>query len=137
MGRNDRDYVLGGMGLYMKWERWKMAAVIFFFLGCGLWYSKSYYNGTLDMGTPAEPAAAIALSEQEAEEKRDEGIWTVNINTAKKEELMLLEGIGEKMADKIIAYRKEYHGFSVPEDIMKVSGIKEKTFEKIKEHIEV
>ena len=121
----------------MKWERWRMATVLLFFLGCGLWYSKMYDSGTLDMGTPAAPAAVFSLSEEDAEGKRAKGTWVVNINTAEKEELMLLRGIGEKTADKIIAYRKEHNGFSAPEDIMKVSGIKEKIFEKIKKNIEV
>ena len=58
----------------------------------------------------------------------------VNINTAPKSELMLLENIGSKKADDIIAYRK-LKPFEKPEDLMNVSGIGKKTYEKIKDFI--
>lgn len=59
----------------------------------------------------------------------------VNINTASKEELMTLPGIGESRAESIIAYREQNGGFKVIEDIMKVSGIKDAAFSKIKNYI--
>lgn len=61
----------------------------------------------------------------------------VNLNTAGKEELMTLTGIGESKAEAIIAYREEYGGFAAKEDILNVQGIKEGTYEKIKEDIVV
>lgn len=61
----------------------------------------------------------------------------VNINTATKEQLMTLSGIGESRAEAIIAYRDKSGGFKTIEDIMKVSGIKEAAFQKIKEDITV
>ena len=61
----------------------------------------------------------------------------VNINTATKEELTALSGIGAGCADRIIAYRNEKGPFKSIEDIMKVSGIKEKLFSKIKDQITV
>ncbi len=59
----------------------------------------------------------------------------VNINTANKEQLMTLQGIGETRADSIITYRDTVGAFNTIEDIMKVSGIKEAAFAKIKEDI--
>lgn len=59
----------------------------------------------------------------------------ININTATKESLMTLPGIGESRAESIIAYREQNGYFSSVEDIMKVSGIKEAAFEKIKDYI--
>lgn len=59
----------------------------------------------------------------------------ININTASKTELMNLPGIGESRAESIIAYREENGGFKAIEDIMKVSGIKDAAFNKIKEYI--
>ena len=61
----------------------------------------------------------------------------VNLNTATKEQLMTLSGIGEARAEAILAYRREAGGFKTVEDIMKVSGIKEAAFQKIKEDITV
>ena len=61
----------------------------------------------------------------------------VNINTASREQLMTLSGIGEARAEAIIAYRREAGPFLVIEDIMKVPGIKEAAFQKIKDDITV
>jgi competence protein ComEA len=60
----------------------------------------------------------------------------VNINTATKEELMTVTGIGESKAIAIIDYRKN-NKFNSIEDIMNVSGIGESLFAKIKEYITV
>ena len=61
----------------------------------------------------------------------------ININTATAAELKTLPGIGEGIAGRIIRYREENGSFSRIEDIMKVSGIKDKLFSKIKDHITV
>ncbi len=61
----------------------------------------------------------------------------VNINTAGREQLMTLNGIGSARADAIIAYRQENGAFAKIEDIMKVSGIKEAAFARIKDYIAV
>ncbi|MCI8889209.1 MAG: hypothetical protein HFG70_14165 [Hungatella sp.] len=61
----------------------------------------------------------------------------VNLNTATKEELMTLRGIGEARAEDIIRYREEQGGFGAIEEIMNVSGIKEAAFQKIKDSITV
>lgn len=60
----------------------------------------------------------------------------ININTASKDELCKLNGIGESKAKLIIEYR-EKKKFTKIEDITKVSGIGKKTFEKIKNDITV
>lgn len=61
----------------------------------------------------------------------------ININTATQEELTSLTGIGESKAKSIIKYREENGNFKSIEDIMKVSGISENLFAKIKENITV
>lgn len=61
----------------------------------------------------------------------------VNINTATKEELQTLSGVGESKAEAIIKYREEKGPFEKIEDIKNVSGIGESAFEKIKENITV
>jgi competence protein ComEA len=53
----------------------------------------------------------------------------ININTASREELMNLKGVGAVYADRIIEHRKERGPFQKPEDIMKVKGIGERTWE--------
>lgn len=61
----------------------------------------------------------------------------VNINTASEAELCTIPGIGPGRAKNIIAYREENGKFGTIDDIMKVSGIKDKFFSKIKDHITV
>lgn len=64
-------------------------------------------------------------------------VAAVNINTATKEELEALNGIGPVKAQAIIDYRKQNGAFKSAEDIMKVRGIKEGEFGKIKGDISV
>ena len=59
----------------------------------------------------------------------------VNINTASVSELCTLNGIGEKRANDIIEYRETFGYFKNIEDIMKVKGIKQGIFSKIKDKI--
>lgn len=60
----------------------------------------------------------------------------ININTASKEELMKLSGIGEGKAKQIIEYRNN-NPFNSIEDIKNVKGIGDSLYEKIKNNIEV
>lgn len=61
----------------------------------------------------------------------------ININEASVNELVRLSGIGEVKAAAIVEYRRTNGSFSAIEDIMKVKGIGEKTFEKIRDQISV
>ena len=59
----------------------------------------------------------------------------VNINTASAEELQLLYRVGPKYAARIIEYRDKNGPFEKPEDIIKVPGIGQKTFERNRDRI--
>ena len=63
------------------------------------------------------------------------GDGLVDINTATKQELCTLPGVGESRAESIISYREKNGGFGRIEDIMKVEGIKEGMFSKMKDKI--
>ena len=64
-----------------------------------------------------------------------ETIDKVNINTASKEELMQVNGIGASIADAIIDYREQNGDFTYLEELKNVSGIGNATFEKIKDYV--
>lgn len=61
----------------------------------------------------------------------------ININTASSEELQELSGIGETKAAAIIQYRTENDGFKSIEEICRVKGIGNATFNKIRDRITV
>ena len=61
----------------------------------------------------------------------------VNINKASVEELTKLKGIGSAYAERIVNYRDKNGPFEKPEDIMKVKGIGQKTWDTNKDRITV
>ena len=61
----------------------------------------------------------------------------ININTASLEELQKLPRIGEKVAQRIIDFRKANGKFKKITDLLKVKGIGEKIFDSIKDRITV
>lgn len=83
---------------------------------------------------PGREEAASMPRQQAGEETRASKI---NINTAGPDQLTTLRGIGEAKAQDIINYRESHGAFQKIEDIMKISGIKEAAFEKIKDQITV
>lgn len=91
-----------------------------------LWAAGDANKGTLDTGEDKTGSPASAG-----------GDGLVNINTATESELGNVKGIGAGKAAAIVQYRQENGNFASTEDIMKVSGIKEGTYEKIKDKITV
>lgn len=111
----------------------------------GTWGSAGEGNGAVSSqaGTAAPQPGGLAAqnaggaSVPVSAEPAAETPALVNINTAGKDELMTLKGIGESRAEAIIEYRETYGAFAHIEEIMNISGIKEAAFEKIKENITV
>ena len=59
----------------------------------------------------------------------------VDLNTATVTELMQLPKVGQRTAERIVAFRKEHGGFKRPEEVMGVKGIGEKAFTKLKPYL--
>ena len=72
-----------------------------------------------------------------AQAAENSGEKKININTASAVELQELPRIGEKVAQRIIDFRKTHGMFKKIEEIMKVQGIGEKIFQQIKDRITV
>ena len=79
------------------------------------------------------PAKIVLSEDQNAEAEGS----LVNINTASKEKLMTLSGIGEGTAEKIIKYRQDKGYFNTIEELKNVSGIGENKFNGLKEDITI
>ncbi|MCC5801494.1 helix-hairpin-helix domain-containing protein [Rossellomorea vietnamensis] len=78
--------------------------------------------------SPQSLPAPVSQGTESGEDK-------LNINTASQAEFETLPGIGPSKAATFIQYREEHGPFSSIEEITNISGIGEKTFEKLKEHI--
>ena len=87
-----------------------------------------------------EATSETAPGNNNEEESAGENTGTdqkINLNTADVSQLTTLTGVGESKALAIIAYREENGPFTSTEDIMSVPGIKEGTYEKIKDKIAI
>lgn len=106
-------------------------------------------TGTKDEGTDraAFRIGIISRNEQDdlirtdvtggSEEENTADDGKININTASESQLCDIPGIGAVRASAIAAYRQEHGAFETIEDIMKVNGIKQGTYDKIKDSIKV
>lgn len=80
---------------------------------------------------------SLLEEEERKKEAEREAAGLVNLNTASKEELCTIPGIGESRAEAILEYRRARGGFSDVEEIMQVDGIKEGLYTKIRDKIYV
>lgn len=99
---------------------------------------KRLYIPTEDEVRDLSQAGKDTLTEElllQPDRETDQADGLVNINTASMEELCTLPGIGEGKARHIISYRESTGKFEQIEDIMKVEGIKEGLFGKIRDLI--
>lgn len=87
--------------------------------------------------TAAEAAGKGDPAGEDGKPQALEDDGRVNLNTATKEELMELPGIGAAKADSILAWRKDNGSFTQIEDLMKIEGIKEGVFSKIEDYVKV
>lgn len=71
------------------------------------------------------------------DQKEEESDCRININTATLEELMTLPGIGKAKAERIITYREQTTHFASIDEIMKIDGIKDCVYKKIKDFIKI
>ncbi|SER71154.1 helix-hairpin-helix domain-containing protein [Lachnobacterium bovis] len=95
---------------------------------------KIYVPSRLEVQNQAIPNENTSVNDQ-SKNVQDDG--KVNLNSATKEQLMTIKGVGEKKADSIIDYRTKHGNFSKIEDLKNIAGIKDGLLNKIKDYITV
>lgn len=119
-----------------------------FYFGRNSHYADMQINAGIPTTTPgffgstaSDPSQDNSGSDPSATSKpipsASAAVFPININTATAEELDQLPDIGPVLAQRIVAYRREFGPFSCVEDLLHVNGIGEKTLAKIKEYITV
>ena len=112
--------------------------------------NKTSIHSVLETATSESTSVTISDSTIEKDDKTSESIsedYTakdnhlnkkdacINVNTAKVDELVSLQGIGPVIAQRIVEFRKENRNFKDASDLIKVKGIGEGKLKKIKDHI--
>jgi len=124
--------------------------VIFFLIGSGLYFFRTRMAESRFKRQQADSTAVVRFREQaqkadslylrklsEAGAKVQRRGGKINLNTASKAELMQISKVGSVTAERIIAYRNQNGQFQSIDDLKKIKGIGEKTFERIKGEITV
>lgn len=105
-------------------------------------------GGALEQASPGPAAtthasaghaghAASSTSSGHTEKLSSPGQGTININTASEEQLQRLPGVGPSYAARIVQFRKENGAFTSPDQLMDVSGIGAKKFEKMRPFVRI
>jgi competence protein ComEA len=94
-------------------------------------------SASAEPSSPSKKSSSSSSSSEKAAAPKLAPGTKININTATKEQLDALPEIGPVKAQAIVDYRNANGKFASPEDIMKVPGIKEGTFAKIKDYVVV
>ena len=94
-------------------------------------------DACLNNNTKKETTSSTITNNQNNNQEAPDEAPLININSATKEELESITGIGSSKAEAIISYREEFGPFTTIEDIKNVPGIGESLYEKIKAYITV
>lgn len=73
--------------------------------------------------------------EEDTRKYREHASSLVNLNSADREKLSRVQGIGKEMADALIKYRNEHHGFKNLDEIENIEGFNHLVAEKVKRNV--
>ena len=111
------------------------AAAVVLGIAVGLFAMLSAPNFAPVKVTPGSETASVSASAFDETTSSSPPARFIRLNSASREELMTLEGIGETLADRILAYREAHGGFDSLEELMKVEGIGQKRFDALRDRL--
>jgi competence protein ComEA len=107
-----------------------------FVAGLGIRFYQETFPSTPSFDYSASDSTFAALSAAEpadsVPEKTAEPVGPLNLNTATKQQLVALPGIGEIMAERILRQREDHGPFRSVEELRSLKGISKRSFEKLK-----
>ena len=124
--------------VYPALALWSAAALLFV---CAFFLGRATLRGPVfetQRSSPGEAAQSEWIGKiEEKAASAAEGSGRVCLNTATAEELLALPGMGEKTAERILAYRDAYGKFVTVEQLLDVDGIGEGLLEKLRPYVYV
>jgi competence protein ComEA len=101
------------------------------------WQDDSLKEASLSISTNSVKNNVLELNDKSYDltAKKDIVEKSINLNTATKEELMKIKGIGTKTAENIILFREKNGKFGVLNDLMKIKGIGPAKFNKFNKYL--
>ncbi len=92
---------------------------------------------SLKFWTPPNPSDTNEPTPRKSSKTEGLELSSISLNKGLKQELMRLPGVGEVMSDRILSYRSKRGSFRQLEELMNVEGIGEKKFEKMKQYLKL
>jgi competence ComEA-like helix-hairpin-helix protein len=111
------------------------ATVAALFLCAGYFIGRSQPRGMFTIEGDISGLTPVSFTSPAASPDTISEDGQVNINTATVTELQRLPGVGPAIAQRIVDFREEYGPFISLEDLMHVSGIGERSIERMKDYI--
>lgn len=113
--------------------------IVFAAFTFGFFLGRNQHKEGIRVNLPDTFMTSPPLQTEDPEEPTEEKVisFPIAINHADKEEIMALPGIGDVLADRIIAYKTEHGDFSSVEELLNVEGLGKKRLEEILDLITV
>lgn len=114
--------------------------IVFAAFTFGFFLGRNQNQGEMFVAVPEKIMTVPSIQTEAIEEPTEdteEISFPIPINQADKEEIMALPGIGDVLAERIIAYRKEHGEFSAVEELLNVEGLGKKRLEAILDLISI
>lgn len=116
-----------------------LVTIAFFAFTLGFFLGRMQDTQAVNISVPQELLTTPTQEAPAAEAIEETAVisFPISINQAGKEELMALPGIGDILAERILAYRRENGDFRSPEELLNVEGIGKKRLEEILDFITI